>query len=182
MQFLGAGIPMVLRLLFAIMVVAAVVAVAWLAWTAWGVFLRWFTAWKFLAAKFPLTNFPAAAQLPTIARYTRQGGYYYRGGSSAPLNHSFCIEISPQGVRITPRFARRLPIFVPWSAIASVEEVHIVPQVQIKLEYDGGRHINFWMPRQALDLIEQQVPAERIRKTTIGRLIADRARASEVNQ
>jgi hypothetical protein len=129
----------------------------------------WNVAWKTLAKKFPATDVHKLGK-----KYSMQDGFYNCGGSRSALNYSFCIEIAQEGLLITGYFARRLPILIPWSEIQNVEDVDISSQVRITVNYENDRSMTFRLPKEALTVIQENVPAERLHKTSFSQLIKNR--------
>jgi hypothetical protein len=83
----------------------------------------------------------------------------------------FRIEVAQEGLLITAYFARRLPILVPWADIRDVEDVDLSSQVRITVNYENERRMTFRLPKEALSVIQQNVPTERLHKTSFSQLI-----------
>jgi hypothetical protein len=135
----------------------------------WRALIMWNVAWKVLAKKFPATDVHKLGK-----RYLRQDGFYNCGGSRAALNYSFCIEVAQEGLFITGDFAKRLPILIPWADIQDVEDVDLSSKVRITVNYENDRSMTFRLPKEALTVIQQNVPGERLHKTSFSQLIKNR--------
>jgi hypothetical protein len=165
-------IPMFLRLPLAVLVLALVVITFVSAYFA---IVRWFIAWNILARTFPVTPVTDVHKLGK--QYSGQNGYYYRKGNRAYLNYLFRIEVAQEGLLVTGYFARRLPILIPWSDIQNVEDVDVlgVSKAMITVNYENERRIIFNVPKEALTVIQENVPRERLHKTdSLSQLIKNR--------
>ena len=131
-------------------------------------FTVWNVDWKALARKFPATDVHKLGE-----SYSMQDGFYNCGGSSAALNYSFNIDIAKEGLLITGNFAKHLPILIPWADIRDVEYVDLSSQVRITVNYENERRMTFRLPKEALTVIQQNVPT-RLRKTSFSQLIKNR--------
>jgi hypothetical protein len=127
-----------------------------------------------LLGKHWLKKFPATDVHKLGKKYSMQDGFYNCGGSRAALNYSFCIEFAQEGLFITGYFAKHLPILIPWADIQDVEDVDVSSQVRITVNYDKERSMTFRLPKEALADIQQNVPAERLHKTSFSQLLQNR--------
>jgi hypothetical protein len=75
------------------------------------------------------------------------------------MRRGFMIELFEEGLKITPRFAKTLPLFVPWSRLVSVESVPF--SVLVMLDSIGDTW--FYLPRIAFDSIRSRVRPEVLR-------------------
>ena len=133
-------------------------------------FIRWFIGWKLLVRKFPATDVHKSG-----TKYSTQNGFYYRGGSSMWLSYMFRVEVAQEGLLVTGYFARRLSILIPWSEIQNVEYVNMISAVRITLNYENERTLVFQVPKEALTVIRQNIPTEKIQKTdSLSQLIKKR--------
>jgi len=158
--------PVVGLLLFAVVVVAVIYGI----WTGFCAIARWNSGWKTLAGRFPMKNVESLGQ-----KYTGQTGYFNARGwrSSVYTKSMFSVELAREGAVITPYFARKLPLFIPWAEICAVEDATLFGTeiVQISAYYDktivDSRYImRFTIPPEALALILEKVPAEILHKTS----------------
>jgi hypothetical protein len=83
------------------------------------------------------------------------------------FTQAFKVQLGADGIRLQPSFARRLPIFVPWSKIdevvVPVERVFGFEQ-DIRLSVNWYNRLQISLPHTALPAIEKRVPNDRIRK------------------
>ena len=159
---------MFLRLPLAMFVFLLIVAALVGAYLA---LVRWFISWNLLARKFPVTDVHKLGR-----SYSGRNGYYWRKGNRAYLNYLFRIELAQEGFLVTPYFARRSPILISWADIQEVDNVDLpgLSEVTITVNYENERHIDFSVPKEALAIIQEKVPAERWQKIdSLSQLIKD---------
>ena len=73
----------------------------------------------------------------------------------------FSVEVSQQGLHVTPSFASRQPILIPWSKIRDVSVAN-EPFGSVSLGIDFEVPTRFDLPTESLEEIRKQVPPERI--------------------
>lgn len=160
------SIPMFLRLPLAITLFVLIVVVIW---RGNNLLTRWNVAWKLLAEKFPVKEVHKLG-----VSYSRQDGYYNRRGSSESLNYMFRMEVAQEGLLVTAYFARHLPILIPWVDIQDIEEVDLTSKIRFTVNYEDERRMTFRLPKEALTVIQQNVPADRLHKTSFSQLLKSR--------
>ena len=75
------------------------------------------------------------------------------------MRRGFMIDLLDEGLKITPRFAKTLPLFVPWSRVVSVESIPLAVIVTL----DSTGKTCFYLPRAASDFIRSRVGPEVVR-------------------
>jgi hypothetical protein len=121
--------------------------------------LKYQTGWKALTQRFPATDVHKFG-----GRYKRRTGYFDRGPDNA-VSGQFLIELAQEGLLVTPCFARRSPILIPWSAIRDVSEANLFglySAVLVTVDYE--KPVKFHLPTDALRAIQENVSAERFHK------------------
>ena len=141
---------MFLRLPLAVILFVLIVVVLW---RGNSLLTKWNVAWTLLTKKFPFREVHKLGM-----KYSRQDGYYNRRGSSESLNYMFCMEVAQEGLLVTAYFARRLPILIPWADVQSIEEVDLTSQIRFTVNYEGDRRMTFRLPKEALTVIQQNLP------------------------
>jgi hypothetical protein len=106
--------------------------------------------WPSMAARFPSQSFGQTGEV-----YKAQMGTV----GKMRMRRGFRIELFEEGLKITPRFAKSMPLFVPWSRLVSVESVPF--SVLVTLDSAGNTH--FYLPRAAFDCIRSRVRPEVLR-------------------
>jgi hypothetical protein len=166
-----------LKPLPAIMVMASALIVFGIAvWSGFCVFAKLGTGWKALTRRFPATDVHKLGK-----KYAGQDGYFKRKSWNSPfcLFRLFLVELAQEGLLVTAYFARRSPILIPWSDIQKVEDEDTgmfgSSTVEITVDYERERHMTFSIPREALTVIQENVPAERLHKAaSFSQLIKNR--------
>jgi hypothetical protein len=118
----------------------------------------WSAGWSELVKAFPANKLEMTGDT-----FKNQTAYIRK----QVFNRAFKVQLGTEGVRLQPSFARRSPIFVPWSKI---EEV-VVPvervfgfEQNIHLNVDWFNRLYISLPKGALAAVEKRVPADRIQK------------------
>jgi hypothetical protein len=140
--------------LFTVGTIAFGVVIIW----GFNAFGRYSTGWKTLTQKFPATDFHKFG-----GRYKRQLGQF--GTGLRRTTGGFLIELAQEGFLVTANFART-PILIPWSAIRDVNELDVfglLSSVKLVVDYEPG--LSFTIPKDALTVIQGNIPAERLHKT-----------------
>ena len=158
--------PHIIGLSIEIILIVAVVIVICIAFKrAADAFARNRTGWKALTQRFPATDCHKIGE-----KYKNQDGYI-RGES---FHKQFLIELAHEGLLVTADFDRT-PILIPWSAICDITEMSFFGLVsQVELIVDKEQRMMFTLPKKALMVIQENVPAERLHKVAILDLIRDR--------
>jgi hypothetical protein len=149
-----------------VLIVLGVIAVPVVLWFGFHAFSRFLTGWKTLAQRFSLTD---------VHKF---GTKYRCSGAVGALRGSwpnYVIEFAQEGFVVTPNFARRSPILVPWSGIREISEVDAGgwgDVVTVTVEYD--KLMQFYLSKDALQAIRENVPTERLRKESFSQLIKNR--------
>jgi hypothetical protein len=128
---------------------------------------RYCTGWKALTQKFP-----AADAHKFGGRYKRQIGRF--GSGTKRATGGFLIEMAQEGFLATADFART-PILIPWSAIRDITELDmfgLFSSVELVVDYEP--RVSFTVPKDALTVIQENVPAERLHKTVFWDAIRSR--------
>ena len=105
------------------------------------------SGWKKIALRFP-------------ARHVKETGEVYKkltggvGWVKAQRMSGFDVQLCLDGLAVTPGFARRDPIFIPWSAVNRIEVVD--SSVTVRVAYE--RSMWFWLPHDALENIKARAP------------------------
>ena len=118
------------------------------------------TGWKALTQRFPATDVHKFG-----ARYKKQAGVFGSGRGSV-VSGAFLIELAQEGLLITPNFAARFPILIPWPAIRDVSEMNLFGLYStVLLTVDYEKPVKFHLPTDALKAIHENVPAEKFHAT-----------------
>jgi hypothetical protein len=145
------------NLAIAILIVPGVIALGIALLRGLYAIFKYQTGWKALTQRFPVTDVHKFG-----GRYKRQTGYFDRGPRNA-VNGQFLIELAQEGLVVTPNFARRSPILIPWSAIRDVTETNLFGMRSVVLmTVDYEKELKFTIPKDALTAIQENVPAERL--------------------
>lgn len=132
---------------------------------------RQLTGWKGLARRFPVT----AAH--TFGEKCPAGGSFAHIRNRIP---GFMIEFAPEGMLVTPDFAKTSPILVPWSAVGSVSEVAAFGRSDVVLYVKCEKPFRLHFPSEAIPVLQRYLPAERFRKEeSLSDLLKDRMNQRE---
>lgn len=119
----------------------------------WNRVLNWICVkmsdWPNVAARYPSQPFGGPREV-----YKGQTGVV----GKMRMRRGFRIELFEEGLEITPRFAKTLPLFVPWSRLVSVESVPL----SVLVTLDSG-DTRFYLPRAAFDFLRSRVQPEVLR-------------------
>jgi hypothetical protein len=142
--------------------------------------LRWFfrkvSGWDALAQRFPpmqVHKLGAEYRVKGMCGRLRSG----RGSGSK----FFRIAFAREGLLVTASFASDSPILIPWSSIREISGADFGSwggDVCVRVDYE--KPLLFHFPMEALALLQQNVPAERIQKfaTSLGELLRNRMHQS----
>jgi hypothetical protein len=131
------------------------VMVAWM--SGMNALSRIMSGWKALAQQFPATDVHKFG-----GKYKGQRGDI---GRKMHVQGVFLIELAQEGLLVTPDFAARSPILIPWSAIRDVSEVNLLGFYSTVLITVGcEKPMSFHLPADALQAIHENVPAEKFHK------------------
>ena len=143
------------------------------------VFAKVFTGWKALTRRFPVTDIHRFGK-----KYTGQTGYFNRKSWNRPfcLSSLFSVELAQEGLLVTALFARNSPLLILWDDIRDVDDSDVFgwPTVLMTADYERGvvdhnREVIFSIPKDALTVIQANVPADRLHKTgSLSQLIKNR--------
>jgi hypothetical protein len=122
----------------------------------WGTnrLLRVNSGWKSVRERFPATGPQPSAEL-------YKGQFLGIGPASSGRSlRGLAVGITPLGVYLYPRFARRSPCFIPWSGVRRVgvrgSSIHVV------VEYE--RPFDFTLPGKALPVLEANLEPKQIQR------------------
>ena len=111
------------------------------------------SGWKSVQERFPASGPQAPVEI-----YRRQ--FLGIGRASGSSLRGLAVGVTPLGVCLYPRFARRSPCFIPWSRVrrAAVRgsSIHVV------VEYE--RPFDFTLPGKALPVLEANLEPEKIQR------------------
>jgi len=110
---------------------------------------RKMSGWKEIAEKFPASELHALGDIYRGQQGDLGIGHYSR---------AFDIQLAQEGICVRPRFARRIPILIPWPSIRSVSTA----KGSILVDVDYEKVFHFDLPAAALAHIRGNVPAERL--------------------
>jgi len=142
--------------------------------------LRWFfrkiSGWDALAQRFPPMNvheLGAQYRVKGMCGLLRSG----RGGGGK----FFRIAFAQEGLFVTASFASDSPILVPWSSIREVSGTDLGSWgSDVCVTVDHEKTLLFHFPMDALAVLQQNAPAERVQKlaTSLGDLLRNRMHQS----
>jgi hypothetical protein len=122
------------------------------------------SGWKSLVEKYPASEIERPEEI-----FKNVNGDI----GSTRFNRAFDVQLVQEGMRVSPNFAPRFPILIPWSKITevTVSEARVMGHEQnILLKAEWEKPLHFSLPRKTLPAIEAKVAADRFRKTEIGSL------------
>jgi hypothetical protein len=129
-------------------------------------FNRYSTGWKALTQRFPATDFHKFGE-----KYKRQSGFFGSNSNNNCVYGMFLIELAQEGFLVTANFAST-PILIPWSAITNILEVDMFGMgTHIEITVDYEKKLSFTVPKDALTVIQENVPAERLHKAVFSELL-----------
>ena len=120
--------------------------------------------WNNLVDKFPATEIERPGDT-----FKKQSGWI----GSADFNRVFTVQLIQEGIRVSPYFARRSPILIPWSKITgvAVSEARVFGRQQnILLTVEWEKQLQFSLPPKVLPIVEASVSRDRFRKIEIAPL------------
>ena len=125
---------------------------------------KWIAGWKALTRRFPATDVHKFGD-----KYKGQTGVFGHKFANSPtvIRSQFLIELAQEGLLVTPNFAKRSPILIPWTDICDVSGTTLTVNYENQLK--------FTTPEEALTAIQESVPAERLHKAeSLSQLIKTR--------
>ncbi len=114
------------------------------------------SGWKRLHEQFPPNEKPEVGRV-----YSCQSG----NAGKCRCNRVFQVEVSRQGLLVTPSFATRLPILIPWSKIRDVSAAE-GKFGGISLGIDFETPTRFDLPTESLSGIREKISPDRFHKAT----------------
>ena len=120
--------------------------------------------WKALVEKYPASEIERPGEI-----FKNLNGDI----GSTRFNRAFDVQLVQEGIRVSPNFAPRFPILIPWSKITevTVSEVRVLGHEQnILLKAEWEKTLHFSLPRKTLPAIQAKVAADRFQKIEIGSL------------
>ncbi|MGD0769975.1 MAG: hypothetical protein ABSB42_17455 [Tepidisphaeraceae bacterium] len=142
--------------------------------------MRWFfrkiSGWDALAQRFPPMKIRALG-----AEYRVKGSCGRLRSGRGSGGKFFQIAFAQEGLLVTASFASESPILIPWSSIRQVSGADFGSwggDVCVRVDYE--KTLLFHFPKDALAVLQQNVPAERIQKfaTSVGELLRNRMHQS----
>ena len=129
--------------------------------------------WDKLARKYPPPH------INKTGESFRAGGFF--GGRIQYDAHGraqpFTVEPAQQGLLITASFASDAPIFIPWTGIREaswVDEGGMGSVLTVTVENEWT--LQFYLPQDAVQIVQANIPPERFHKQTLGNLLSNRLR------
>ena len=122
------------------------------------------SGWKALVEKYPASEIERSEDI-----FKNVNGDI----GSTRFNRAFDVQLVEEGIRVSPSFARRFPILIPWSKITEVtmSEAHVMGHEQnILLKAEWEKPLHFSLPQKTLPAIQAKVAADHFRKIEIGSL------------
>jgi hypothetical protein len=126
--------------------------------------------WDGLAREYP------PPQIDKTGGAFRAGGFfggkiqYQARGSAKP----FTVEPAQQGLLITANFASNVPIFIPWTSVREASWVDGGLGSVLTLTIENQRSLQFYLPKDAVPIVQANIPPERFHKESLGDLLDDR--------
>jgi len=149
-----------------LLILLGVIAALFLLVKGFFAFCRLLTGWSILTQRFPGTDAHGLGQ-----KFRCRGYIAALGGKT-----NYTIQIASEGLFIRAFFARKEPILVPWSSLKSVSETDagfLGDVVMLEVDYEKG--MGFHIPKELLEAIRGNIPADRIEKPkSLGDVIDDR--------
>lgn len=117
--------------------------------------------WNELTKRFPVGDVHKTGPV-----FRGCGGGFGGGGSrGGNYTGTFRIEFAQEGLLVTPSFAGKSPILVPWSAIREVEEITVLIETNVIVTVEFERTVRFYMPKNAMVELQKSIPADRFRES-----------------
>ncbi|MGD0139772.1 MAG: hypothetical protein ABSD28_12915 [Tepidisphaeraceae bacterium] len=135
-------------------------------------FFRKISGWDALAQRFPPMKVHALG-----AEYAVKG----MCGGLRSGSKFFRIAFAQEGLLVTASFASDSPILIPWSSIREVSGADFGSWGgDVCVTVDCEKTLLFHFPKDALAVLQQNVPAERFQKfaTSLGELLENRMHQS----
>ena len=146
----------------------ALIVIGALIWTVFCVSAKFFSSWRGLTHKFPVTDIHKLGK-----KYSFQSGYFEQPWSnrSNHLSSMFSVELAEEGLFVRAYFAPTSPIFVPWSNIEDIKILEAFGETAVEVNInrqegisDPDRDFAFNIPKEALAIIQEHIPQEQIKK------------------
>jgi hypothetical protein len=112
---------------------------------------RKLSGWAAITGRFPVIGDPEAGDT-----YPRQSGNI----GSVQCNRGFNIHLTQRGIFLYPSFARKIPCFIPWSALRRVS----VNATGLLVVVDYEKSFEFFLPAEALPTLQPHLSGQLIHK------------------
>jgi hypothetical protein len=129
--------------------------------------------WDGLARKYPPPHINKIGERFQADGFLGGRLQYVSRGRAQP----FTVEAAQQGLLITASFASDAPIFIPWTGIREaswVDEGGMGSVLTVTVENE--RALQFYLPRDAVQIVQENVPVERFHQQSLGDLLSNRLR------
>jgi hypothetical protein len=129
--------------------------------------------WDKLARKFPPPHIDKTGETFRAGGFFGDRIQYDARGRAQP----FTVEPAQQGLLITANFASDAPIFIPWIGIREaswVDEGSMGSVLTVTVENKWT--LQFYLPRDAVQIVQENVPVERFHQQSLGGLLSNRLR------
>jgi hypothetical protein len=156
-------------------VIGVIAVVGFLLYKGFSLLARIDWGWNKLAQVFPPPQTNQPPPNPSGEKF-RAGGFIggpFRFSFQGQLLQPFTVQAAQHGLRITASFAHGIPIFIPWT---SIREATWTGGSILTLTIENPRTLQFYLPQNAAQIIEENIPADRFRKESLGDLFRNRLR------
>ena len=126
--------------------------------------------WDKLARKYPPPHIDKTGETFRAGGFFGSKIQYDARGRAQP----FTVEPAQQGLLITASFASDAPIFIPWTGIREASWVESRVGSVLTVTVKNERILQFYLPKDAVPIVQKNIPAERFHKQSFGDLLGSR--------